>query len=76
LKEAEKKMQAVQKSLDEVIEAIAKLEAEKEKLAALKIELEKALAELKREEEEYKNKCNALQVLVDVEHSCQPQHHR
>lgn len=65
LKEAQAQMDAVQKALDEVLSSIAALKAEREKLAVLKKELEAALAELKKQEEEYKNKCDALQAKID-----------
>mmetsp|Transcript_10104 Transcript_10104/g.16964 ORF Transcript_10104/g.16964 Transcript_10104/m.16964 type:complete len:304 (+) Transcript_10104:55-966(+) len=65
LNKAQRKLEEVQKALDEVQTSLAKLKLEKEKLAKLKVELEAALAELKKEEELYKKKCDDLQTKID-----------
>jgi chromosome segregation ATPase len=61
LAKAKKKLEEVQKALDEVLAAIEKLRLEREQLAKLKIELQEADAALAAEQKAYNDKCSALE---------------
>jgi DNA repair exonuclease SbcCD ATPase subunit len=64
LKKAQAQLDAVQKSLDEVIASIEKLRLEREQLAKLKLELEEADRALAAEQKAYNDKCSALETKI------------
>jgi len=65
LKKAQAEMDAIMAQVEELQKVIARLEEEKAKLPELKAALEKAIAELKAEQDAYNKKCADLQAKID-----------